>query len=36
LRKLGQTVQRRVRESLDVMMGMQADQVNVLIEDVGD
>jgi uncharacterized alkaline shock family protein YloU len=36
LRKLGQTLQRRVREALDQMVGMSADQVNVYIEDVSD
>lgn len=36
LKKLGQTVQRRVREALDLMVGMAAEQVNVYIEDVGE
>src|SRR3954453_14461400 len=36
LKRLGQTVQRRVREALDLMVGMSADQVNVYIEDVGE
>ena len=36
LRKLGQTVQRRIREVLDQMVGMQAEQVNVYIEDVSE
>ena len=36
LKKLGQTVQRRVREALDIMVGMSAEQVNVYIEDVKD
>jgi uncharacterized alkaline shock family protein YloU len=36
LRKLGQTVQRRVREALDQMVGMPAEQVNVYIEDVSE
>ena len=36
LKKLGQTLQRRVREALDQMVGMSADQVNVYIEDVSE
>ena len=36
LKRLGQTVQRKVREALDQMVGMSADQVNVYIEDVSD
>lgn len=36
LKKLGQTVQRKVREALDLMVGMPADQVNIYIEDVGE
>jgi len=36
LKKLGQTVQSKVREALDLMLGMSADQVNVFIEDVGE
>jgi uncharacterized alkaline shock family protein YloU len=36
LRKLGQTLQRRVHEALDRMVGMTADQVNVYIEDVSE
>jgi uncharacterized alkaline shock family protein YloU len=36
LRKLGLTVQRRVREALDQMVGIPAEQVNVYIEDVTD
>jgi uncharacterized alkaline shock family protein YloU len=36
LRRLGQTVQQRVREALDQMVGMTAEQVNVYIEDVSD
>jgi uncharacterized alkaline shock family protein YloU len=36
MKKLGQTVQRRVREALDQMVGMSAEQVNVYIEDVGE
>ncbi len=36
LKRLGQTVQRRVREAMDQMVGMTADQVNVYIEDVGE
>lgn len=34
LRKLGQTLQRKVREALDQMVGIPADQVNIFIEDV--
>ncbi len=36
LKRLGQTVQRRVRESLDQMVGISADQVNVYIEDINE
>lgn len=36
LKNLGRTVQRRVREALDQMVGMPADQVNVYIEDVSE
>ena len=36
LRKVGQNVQRRVREALDQMVGMPAEQVNVFIEDVSE
>jgi uncharacterized alkaline shock family protein YloU len=36
LRKLGQTLQRRVREALDQMVGINAEQVNVYIEDVSE
>ncbi|MBF6613943.1 MAG: Asp23/Gls24 family envelope stress response protein [Chloroflexi bacterium] len=36
LKTLGRNVQRRVRESLNQMVGMPADQVNVYIEDVRD
>jgi len=36
LKKLGGTIQRRVREALDLMVGMRAEQVNVLIEDVAE
>ncbi len=36
LKRLGQTVQRRVREALDQMLGMTAQQVNVYIEDIGE
>ncbi len=36
LRKLGQTVQRRIREALDQMVGIPTDQVNVYIEDVSE
>ncbi len=34
LRRLGQTLQRKVREALDQMVGIPADQVNIFIEDV--
>jgi uncharacterized alkaline shock family protein YloU len=34
LRRLGQTLQRKIREALDQMVGIPADQVNVYIEDV--
>lgn len=34
LRKLGQTLQRKVREALDQMVGIPAEQVNIFIEDV--
>jgi uncharacterized alkaline shock family protein YloU len=34
LRKLGQALQRKVREALDQMVGIPADQVNIFIEDV--
>jgi uncharacterized alkaline shock family protein YloU len=36
LKRLGHTVQRSVREALDQMVGMAAEQVNVYIEDVSD
>lgn len=36
LKRLAQTVQRRVREALDQMVGMPAEVVNVYIEDVTD
>jgi uncharacterized alkaline shock family protein YloU len=36
LTTLGQTVQQKVREALDLMVGMAAEQVNVYIEDVKD
>ncbi len=36
LQRLGQTVQRRIREALDQMVGMPTEQVNVYIEDVSD
>ena len=36
LRKLGHSVQRRVREALDQMVGIPADQVNVYVEDVSE
>lgn len=36
LKKLGQTVQSRVREAFDLMLGMAVEQVNVFIEDVGE
>jgi uncharacterized alkaline shock family protein YloU len=36
LRRLAQTIQRRVREALDQMVGMPAEVVNVYIEDVTD
>jgi uncharacterized alkaline shock family protein YloU len=36
LKTLGQVVQRKVREALDEMVGMSADQVNVYIEDVSE
>lgn len=34
LRKLGQTLQKKVREALDQMVGIPAEQVNIFIEDV--
>src|SRR5437764_12414403 len=34
LRKVGQTLQRKIREALDQMVGIPAEQVNVYIEDV--
>jgi uncharacterized alkaline shock family protein YloU len=36
LKKLAQSVQQQVREALDQMVGMSAEQVNVFIEDVSD
>jgi uncharacterized alkaline shock family protein YloU len=36
LKRLGQTIQQKVREALDQMVGMEAEQVNVYIEDVSD
>jgi uncharacterized alkaline shock family protein YloU len=36
LRKLGQTLQRKVREALDQMVGIPAEQINVFIEDVSE
>jgi uncharacterized alkaline shock family protein YloU len=36
LSALGQKLQEEVREALDVMVGMPAEQVNVYIEDVKD
>jgi uncharacterized alkaline shock family protein YloU len=36
LRKLGQTLQRKIREALDQMVGIPAEQVNVYIEDVSE
>lgn len=36
LKRLAQTVQRRVREALDQMVGMPAEVVNVYIEDVSE
>lgn len=36
LKRLAQTIQSRVRESLDQMVGMPAEVVNVYIEDVSD
>lgn len=36
LKRLAQTIQRRVREALDQMVGMPAEVVNVYIEDVSD
>lgn len=36
LKRLAQTIQRRVREALDQMVGMPAEIVNVYIEDVSD
>ena len=36
LQKLGQNLQRKVRESLDQMVGIPAEQVNVYIEDVSE
>jgi uncharacterized alkaline shock family protein YloU len=34
LRRLGQTLQRKIREALDQMVGIPAEQINVYIEDV--
>lgn len=34
LRRLGQNLQRKVREALDQMVGIPADQVNIYIEDI--
>lgn len=34
LKRIAQTVQRRVREALDQMLGMSVQQVNVYIEDI--
>jgi uncharacterized alkaline shock family protein YloU len=34
LRRLGQTLQRKIREALERMVGIPAEQVNVYIEDV--
>jgi uncharacterized alkaline shock family protein YloU len=36
LRRLGQTLQRKIREALDQMVGIPAEQVNVYIEDVSE
>ncbi|MDQ3705483.1 MAG: Asp23/Gls24 family envelope stress response protein [Chloroflexota bacterium] len=36
LKRLAQTIQARVREALDQMVGMPAEVVNVYIEDVSD
>ncbi|HEX8220856.1 MAG TPA: Asp23/Gls24 family envelope stress response protein [Chloroflexia bacterium] len=36
LKRLAQTIQSRVREALDQMVGMPAEVVNVYIEDVSD
>jgi uncharacterized alkaline shock family protein YloU len=36
LKTLGHIVQRKVREALDQMVGMRAEQVNVYIEDVSE
>jgi uncharacterized alkaline shock family protein YloU len=36
LRKLGQTLQVKIRESLDQMVGIPAEAVNVYIEDVSE
>lgn len=36
LQKLGQTLQRKIREALDQMVGIPAEQVNVYIEDVSE
>jgi uncharacterized alkaline shock family protein YloU len=36
LRRLGLTLQRKVREALDLMVGIPAEQVNVYIEDVSE
>lgn len=36
LRKLGHAVQTRVREALDQMVGIPAEQVNVYVEDVSE
>jgi uncharacterized alkaline shock family protein YloU len=36
LRKLGQTLQRKIREALDRMIGIPAEQVNIYIEDVSE
>ncbi|HEX8600255.1 MAG TPA: Asp23/Gls24 family envelope stress response protein [Chloroflexia bacterium] len=36
LKRLAQTIQARVREALDQMVGMPAEVVNIYIEDVSD
>jgi|SRR4051812_18083507 uncharacterized alkaline shock family protein YloU len=36
LRRLGQTLQRKVREALDQMVGIPSEQVNIYIEDVSE
>jgi uncharacterized alkaline shock family protein YloU len=36
LKRLAQTIQARVREALDQMVGMPTEVVNVYIEDVSD